>query len=595
MLESHFTPRNYPLLLSLALFLFAFLLYQNTVPNGYALDDAMYYTNNRFVQQGFKGIPGILTKSTYFGFNGKNEQIYRPLPVAVFAVEQAAFGNNPHAGHLFNAIAYALCCVLLFLFLRRLLNGFSLMIPLCITLLFTAHPIHTEAVANIKGLDEILAFMFLVLTLHSIVRYADRPNPLRLAAGMAAYFLCLLSKEHGLTLVFIMPFMLYVFRPLSMKKVLLSALPFCGVALLYVALRNSVLDDFTFSQPLDLINNTLMAADNPADRLATAFLILGRYLRLLFVPWPLCWDYSYNQIPITTWADPKAAVSFALYAGLFIYGVIGSLKKSPVAFGALFFLASFALSTNLFVKIGVSLGERLLFTPSLGFCAAVVLSAARFTRPLRHRKPALTALMAALLLTYACITVDRNADWRSERTLFTADSRKNPDSFRARFWLGNTFLDAGCIAKDPALRSALLGRAKDEYRHSIAIYPRFSQAWLNLGLAYRYLNDKERELDSYQKALLLDPDDVEALSNIGAVYCEKGDYGRAVDYVRKALAKKDDHVPSCVNMGYASAKLGRCSEALHWYGKALRTDPENRAARANLAGLEKMMRDTVRN
>jgi protein O-mannosyl-transferase len=594
MLKSHFTPRNTPLLLSLSLFLFAFLLYQNTVPNGYALDDGMYYTNNRLVQQGFKGIPGILTKSTYYGFNGKNEQIYRPLPVAGFAVEHAFFGNNPHANHFFNALAYALCCSLLFLFLRRLLNGFPMMIPLCIVLLFTTHPVHTEVVANVKGLDEILAFTFLVLTLHSILLYKDKSNLAYLAAGLFSYFLCLLSKEHGLTLVFVIPFMIHAFRPLPFKEALLSALPFCGIALLYVALRSSILDDFTFSQPLDLINNTLMSADNPADRLATTFVILGKYLRLLFVPWPLCWDYSYNQIPITTWADPKAFVSFLVYTGLFVYSIIGCMKKSPVAFGALFFLASFALSTNLFVKIGVSLGERLLFTPSLGFCIAVVLSFAQFTQRLRYRRYALTALMAAVLLMYGFITVDRNADWQSERTLFTADSMKNPDSFRARFWLGNTLLDASIIEKDTAVRSALLRRAESEYRHSIAIYPRFSQVWFNLGIVYRYLNQKERELNAYQKAVQFNPDDVEALNNIGSVYCEKGDYGRAVDYFRRALVNRDGHAPSCINMGYASAKLGRYDEALSWYKEALRIDPENRTALANLAELCRMIRDTSR-
>jgi Tfp pilus assembly protein PilF len=203
--------------------------------------------------------------------------------------------------------------------------------------------------------------------------------------------------------------------------------------------------------------------------------------------------------------------------------------------------------------------------------------------------------MAAALLTYALITVDRNADWRSEQTLFTADITKNPNSFRARFWLGNTFLDSACIEKDTAVRSSLLRRAECEYRHSISIYPGFSQVWSNLGVVYRYLNQKERELDAYQKAVLVNPDDVEALNNIGAVYCEKGDYGLAVDYFRKALKKKDDHTPSCINMGYASAKLRQYKEALYWYEKALHRDPDNRIVRANLAELHTMMRDTVRN
>src|SRR3989337_3056428 len=46
-------------------------------------------------------------------------------------------------------------------------------ISFVITLLFASHPIHTEAVANIKGRDDILNFIFLLLSLLFMLKFID--------------------------------------------------------------------------------------------------------------------------------------------------------------------------------------------------------------------------------------------------------------------------------------------------------------------------------------------------------------------------------------------------------------------------------------
>ena len=589
--EKYFSRRNLPWLLALSLFLFAFLLYRNTVPNGYTLDDATYYTHNKFVQQGIRGIPAILTKSLYYGFNRENDQIYRPLPVVCFAIEHALYGNNPHINHFFNVLLYALCCSLLFFLLRRLFAGSSLIIPYCITLLFAAHPVHTEVVATVKGLDEILAFLFSVLTLYFVVYYYDTKKTYFLALSLLSYPLCLFAKEHGLTLLGIIPITLYTFRSISVKKIVLLTLPFCSVALLYVAFRSTILDYFTFSQPLSCINNTLMAADNPADRLATAFLILGKYLRLIFIPYPLCWDSSYNQIPITTWADPGAIASLIACAGLLLYGIIGTLKKSRTAFGILFFLLSFSLSANLFIKIGVTLGERLLFAPLLGFCIAAVMTVSN--TGLRYRKPLLSAIMVAVIPLYALITVDRNTDWRNNFTLFSHDISRNTASARAHNSLGNEYLQAGRLEKDLNKKTALVSRAIDEYQRSLAIYPGFQDSWFNLGNAYNEGNLKERALESYLRVIALRPKHAEALNNIGVMYFTKGAYDSAARYFQKAAAADTQDVTAYSNIGAVDYALKNYGASLECYEKVLRLDPQNITAYRRMGKLYTLMKDTA--
>ncbi|MDV7399776.1 hypothetical protein RZS08_50645, partial [Arthrospira platensis SPKY1] len=110
---------------------------------------------NSFTQQGWKGFKGILTKDTFFGFfmeEGKANLVsggrYRPLSLLFFALEYQFFGENPFVGHLFNLLWYALTCFVLWKVLRSLLSSMDAKsrdwISLMGTLLFVAHPLHTE-------------------------------------------------------------------------------------------------------------------------------------------------------------------------------------------------------------------------------------------------------------------------------------------------------------------------------------------------------------------------------------------------------------------------------------------------------------------
>jgi hypothetical protein len=80
------TPGKHNLYLSLIIFVFAFLLYGNTIQNNYSIDDTYVTQNNPRVEKGIAGIPEILT-SRYVDEEG-NSFGYRPVAVITFAIEQ---------------------------------------------------------------------------------------------------------------------------------------------------------------------------------------------------------------------------------------------------------------------------------------------------------------------------------------------------------------------------------------------------------------------------------------------------------------------------------------------------------------------------
>ena len=82
------------------LLIIPFLLYGATLSFDYALDDALYITDNSFTKEGLGGIWDHLTKESLVGFYGEQKSLltggrYRPLAPITYSLEYAVYGFNP--------------------------------------------------------------------------------------------------------------------------------------------------------------------------------------------------------------------------------------------------------------------------------------------------------------------------------------------------------------------------------------------------------------------------------------------------------------------------------------------------------------------
>jgi hypothetical protein len=148
----------------------SFGLYINTLGNSYVFDDRPLYTENDYVQQGWRGIPRIFSSDM---FASKYEKYaladnlpggrYRPMVLMTFALEVALVGQVGWISHGLNVCLYAACILVAGRMTHRLFPGRSVI--LVVTLfLFALHPVHTEVVNNVKSRDELLSFLFIGLT-----------------------------------------------------------------------------------------------------------------------------------------------------------------------------------------------------------------------------------------------------------------------------------------------------------------------------------------------------------------------------------------------------------------------------------------------
>ena len=594
-------------LISKLLFLLGVALYLNTLGHDFAQDDTIVITDNMYTTQGVSGIPGILTKDTFFGFFKDPSKAnlvaggrYRPLSLVFFAVEYELFGETPFVGHLINALLYGFTGWLLYFLVLQLFASkenklTAHWLAIVATLLFLVHPIHTEVVANIKGRDEILALLFSMGGL-LVSHKAFKSNSIILSvvAGIL-FFLGMLSKENAATFIFIVPLSFYFFTKASGKKIALQSIPVFGAFILFFIIRQSILSD-SLGAPLsrELMNNPFLKWNGSTyvdmgfgEKMAIVFYTLGKYLQLSFFPYPLTHDYYPKQIPSLDWANPLVLLSFVLYAALGIYALLRSPKKDPISFCIWYYLLTLFIVSNILFPIGTNMSERFLYMPSVGTSLAIAILMQR----LMERSPVLKFKQVVPYLVgvgvvgilLSGLTIWRNQAWKDNFTLFTTDIQTSFNSAKLRNAVGGELLTQSQKPESQNEKEGMINEAIGHLNEAIQLHPAYKNAYLLLGNAYSYLSQFDNALQYYNQALALDPLYRDAILNQAITYMNLKQPEKALNNIQTLIQNYPDDPQYSSYLAMAYRDMGRqygevrgdLQNALTYLHKSLEIDPND--------------------
>ena len=420
---------------------------------------------------------------------------YRPLTTLSFRLQHCIVGFHSISFHAVNVMLHSLVCVLFTLAIappvlprrtQRTLAG----------LLFALHAVHVECVTNTVGRAELLSAVafFSAFLLHrticgggSLLRHLiTLIGTVGLAGG------AMLCKEVGITTLLVCAaydVILYLGRACGppLRRNPSSDLLAVAARVLTLGAGGAVLLYARLS-----INGwrtpQFTAADNPAAfcegatcrRLSCAHLSFV-HLRLLFWPTDLAHDWSMTTVPnVVDWSDPRALLAlspFALLAAL-VFGGLHALAKRRISlfvtltFGSALMVGPFLPASNLFVTVGFTVAERVLYLPSAGFCVLLSRallpssSAANRSSPARRWLPRLVSL--SLLMMHAVLTLRRNVDWRSNLLLLESGVRHQPSNSKLRYNLGLVYHKHVSPPRHAA--------AIDELREARRLLPSFHEA-----------------------------------------------------------------------------------------------------------------------
>ncbi|HLB37718.1 MAG TPA: hypothetical protein VJL31_14195 [Gemmatimonadales bacterium] len=522
--------------------------FAQTVGYQFVYDD-VHLIQNKAAVHSLASWREILTTPLWF-------DLYRPISHLSFALDWAASDGDPRVFHVVNVLLHALVSALVYLLAR---SGLGVLGAGAAALIFAAHPVHVEAVANLVGRAELLATTFTLLA-----ALAYRTDG-RLAAAadtswrrgaasfgtLAALALGLGSKETA----FAAPGVLLLIDWLEGERTGEPArrrfrrhwILWAGAVVLsleWLWLRMSIVGALGSHWAPGLEGQSF------GGRALAMTPVLLEYARLFVFPVKLSADYSpefLKAVPALTVAG-AAGFTLALVTGI---AAVRARHRAPVvACGIAWMAGTLLIVSNLIVPSEVLLAERTLYLPSVGAVLVLGWMVAWTDASWRHVGATLAALAVGLGMAR---TVTRNPAWTDNNHFFPQLVRDAPGSFRS-YWV------AGALAYGSGDRE----RGEALVRRAITIYPYQPGPWGDLAV----------QLEQDGRWL-------EAARHFGAAYTiDSTDLTKGVlaarNYVRAGMVDSAATVAARMGRGYADepayyavmaeveSARGRSAAAMTW-------------------------------
>lgn len=411
------TPRRLYLIVAAS----AIAPYLGALGLGFALDDVPIIATNPLVHY-WSGV--LHAFQTPYWPASSGAAMYRPLVLASFTLDWQT-GQLVWL-HLVNVLWHVAVSVTVAALVRHWTR--SVAGGLVAGVIFGAHPIHVEAVANLVGRAEMMAALFALLSVYAALARDQ------LAWSLIALVLGLLSKETAATVpgLILAGWIVGIGRPASRSRALAYLAGWACVGVGYAIVRWTLLHPYAHQVQAAPV---FVGAGFAATRL-TAIASFTDVVRLLTFPLKLRVDYSpAERTLVTTMLDSRfvlGTLCFALWAAL--VWLAWRRGRPIVTFGLLWIGVALLPVANLLFPSGVLVAERALYLPSAGLAIALGDLLAR----LRDRPHA--AALAAVFLAFGARTVLRVPVWKSSESVLQSVQGDSPRSYVGPMWVAMTRL-----------------------------------------------------------------------------------------------------------------------------------------------------------
>ncbi len=564
--------------------------YLPALGGGFIWDDNTFLTQNRLIRA-----PDGLYR---FWFTTQAAD-YFPATYSPLWLEWRLWGMNAAGYHAANIVLHVATALLLWAVLSRIgIRGAYLA-----AFVFAVHPVNVESVAWITQRKNLMALLFLLLSVLAFLRTGTfagggartRRGPYVLS--LVLFALAMLSKGSVAMLPLILLGLVAWRRPVRGRDLALLA-PFLLVA------SALVLTDIWFQKHG---SGAVFRDAGPLARLLGAGAVIWFYLWKALLPLHLL--FIYPQWDVRP-ADPLWWIPLLAAAGM--TAVLWRLRRGP-ARPALFAWGYFCVAlvpvlgfTDVQFMQYSLVADHYCQIALIGVVALVCAGWARWRDALPSRLPRFAA--AALVAVLSLLTWRQCRAYASAETIYRATLAGNPTCWLAENNLGNILYRDGRVREasghyEAALRlKPDLFEAQNDLGQALASTGRYAEAIVHFERAIRIHSDNAavyydaasalsstgrlpEALRYYERAVELAPDFAAAHQDLGATLALMGRLPEAVGQYREAIRINPGYFEAHANLGFALAQLGRVAEARAEMETALGIQPANAALRGALARL----------
>ena len=197
-------------------------------------------------------------------------------------------------------------------------------------------------------------------------------------------------------------------------------------------------------------------------------------------------------------------------------------------------------------------------------------------------------MLAIILGAYSFKTIARNADWKNNFTLFSEDLKNSPNSAAAHHAIANEWRIAGEKSTDSRTRTNYFYKSLEEDKKAIAIHPKFTTAYYNIGYTNLLMNKINEAETAFRKAISISPDYTDALNNLGYCFIQQNKLDSAIILCSAAAKSNSEYFRPFQNLGVAFQKKSDFVNAKIYFQKALDLAPENESIKKSIMDINEL-------
>jgi hypothetical protein len=529
----------------LILTLAVFAAYGNIFDNDFVFDDNLTIGINTYLQ-GWGHIGDILTSSTTNGAHIVGG-FYRPLQILLYLFAFHLGNGDAFWFHALNlALHIANTCLVYRLGVKL---GFVPKGVFLAALIWSVHPIHTEAVTYMSGTaDPLCAFFCLSAIIVLLPDFSFR----KILAVIPLFLLGLVSKETMVMFpLLVMACLFYVSPQRLNPRSYFRTWPLWIIALVYAYWRTHA-EGFDGPQTyahfygLPAFSPLKDYAAHPLYRFTTFLATLPQYLQLLIWPTHLHMERSFfvqTSFKSGFVAGGIVIVAFAaghiVYSCRTVFGGSGKLRPPPqksgdgqrqaeryleLSWGFLWFAAAHAPDTGLLVPMNSLFLEHWMYLPSVGLFLGLAQTIVVLTKRLPKATPVVcyaAALIFAFVLSIK--TYEQNKIWHDPVSFYENIFANGETSPRARNNLALYYANRGQF--DEAI---------EQFNQAISGADIYAETRYNLAVTYLRKSEDaeniEKAIKNLQRSLEIQPDFYRSYQTLGDIYGTLLHNGEMADY-----------------------------------------------------------------
>jgi tetratricopeptide (TPR) repeat protein len=331
----------------------------------------------------------------------------------------------------------------------------------------------------------------------------------------------------------------------------------------------------TDDRPLTFVEFPLGVHAPLSERLGTAAVILGHYLKMMVIPWPQSFYYGYDEVPLADMRHPWAIISALLHLLLLLCAVYFVRSHPILSFGIFTYLVCILLFSNLVSPVAGMMGDRLTYVASFGFCTAAGYVLAKLMEHARTPsfRLAVRAGIGVLLVSFSGVTIARSMQWKDALTLMRHDIVQVPRSSQAHNLLASHLMKNSFLPEYKAEQVNMRREALTHYREAVRIWPEFFNVWYDMGRVFQMMNEPVNALQCYMEAHRLDSSFYNATINAGLIADQLGDHATAIEYYERCIRFNPEMSEPYGNLSYLYFRLGRFEESIAVNKRAIAHNP----------------------